>query len=168
MLSGILDPKLRITLPRPKHSSTSLEASKGGMKVGRIKDPLYKDSILGLPHLPSSHLLRPPTSELRSFWQEAANPKSISAPCTLNPQSPKPDSKNLRDLGVNPGREAPYCSHPQNELSGTEENRWIPSNPKKDAPSIRGPIDPLKQNIEPSLLCTRKAVQARRLPCCRV
>ena len=26
----------------------SLEASKGGMKVGRIKDPLYKDSYFGI------------------------------------------------------------------------------------------------------------------------
>ena len=25
-----------------------LEASKGGMKVGRIKDPLYKDSYFGI------------------------------------------------------------------------------------------------------------------------
>ena len=32
------------------------EASKGGMRVGRIKDPLYKDSQMGLGHLPSSHL----------------------------------------------------------------------------------------------------------------
>ena len=30
------------------------------MKVGRIKDPLYEDSYLGISHLPSSHLLRPP------------------------------------------------------------------------------------------------------------
>ena len=36
-----------------------LQASKGRMKVGRIKDPLYRDSYLGLPHLPSSYLLRP-------------------------------------------------------------------------------------------------------------
>ena len=25
-----------------------LEASQGGMKVGRVKDPLYKDSYLGI------------------------------------------------------------------------------------------------------------------------
>ena len=36
------------------------EASKGGMKAGRIKDPLYKDYYLGISHLPSPHLLRPP------------------------------------------------------------------------------------------------------------
>ena len=30
------------------------------MKVDRIKDPLYKDPYLGIFHLPSSHLLRPP------------------------------------------------------------------------------------------------------------
>ena len=30
-------------------------------EVGRIKDPLYEDSYLGISHLPSSHLLRPPT-----------------------------------------------------------------------------------------------------------
>ena len=31
------------------------------MKIGRIKDPLYKDYqyYLGISHLPSSHLLRP-------------------------------------------------------------------------------------------------------------
>ena len=28
--------------------SDYLEASKGGMKVGRIKDPLYKDSYFGI------------------------------------------------------------------------------------------------------------------------
>ena len=32
-------------------SSFSTEASKGGMKVGRIKDPLCTDSYGGLPHL---------------------------------------------------------------------------------------------------------------------
>ena len=31
------------------------EASKGGMKVGRIKDPLCKDCYLGISHLPSSY-----------------------------------------------------------------------------------------------------------------
>ena len=36
------------------------EASEGGMKVGRIKDPLYKDYDLGISHLPSPHLLRIP------------------------------------------------------------------------------------------------------------
>ena len=35
------------------------ETSKGGMKVGRMKDPLYKDSYLGISHLPSSHLRSP-------------------------------------------------------------------------------------------------------------
>ena len=30
------------------------------MKVGRIKDPLYKDYYLGISHLPSPHLLRIP------------------------------------------------------------------------------------------------------------
>ena len=30
------------------------------MKVGRIKDPLYKDYSWGISHLPSPHLLRPP------------------------------------------------------------------------------------------------------------
>ena len=50
----------------PSYSSHALsqlshsEASEGGMKVGRIEDPLYKDSYLGIFHLPSSHLLRPP------------------------------------------------------------------------------------------------------------
>ena len=28
--------------------SNTLEASKGGTKVGRMKDPLYKDSYLGI------------------------------------------------------------------------------------------------------------------------
>ena len=37
------------------------EAPKGGMKVGRIKDPLYKDYYWGISHLPSPHLLRPPS-----------------------------------------------------------------------------------------------------------
>ena len=37
------------------------EAPKGGMKVGRIKDPLYKDHYWGISHLPSPHLLRPPS-----------------------------------------------------------------------------------------------------------
>ena len=36
----------------PGLKSLNLEASKGGMKVGRIKDPLYKDSYFGI---------RPPT-----------------------------------------------------------------------------------------------------------
>ena len=36
------------------------------MKVGRIKDPLYKDYYLGISHLPSSHLLRPPTLRSQS------------------------------------------------------------------------------------------------------
>ena len=31
------------------------EASKGGMRVGRIKDPLYKDSQMGLGHLQYRH-----------------------------------------------------------------------------------------------------------------
>ena len=37
-----------------------LEASKSGIKVGRMKDPLHRDPYLGLPHLPSSYLLGPP------------------------------------------------------------------------------------------------------------
>ena len=31
-----------------RHDSLHLEASKGGTKVGRMKDPLYKDSYLGI------------------------------------------------------------------------------------------------------------------------
>ena len=31
----------------------SSEASRGGMKVGRTKDPFYKDHYLGIAHLPS-------------------------------------------------------------------------------------------------------------------
>ena len=37
-----------------------LEASKGGMQVGRIKEPI-KHPYLGLPHQRSSHLSRPLT-----------------------------------------------------------------------------------------------------------
>ena len=44
-----------------------MEASKGGTKVGRMKDPLYKDSYLGINPLPSSYLSRP----LRSGWLSA-------------------------------------------------------------------------------------------------
>ena len=51
------------------------KASKGGMKVGRIKDPLYEDPLLGLPHLPSSYLLRPLNAAT-----EAARPPHSSAP----------------------------------------------------------------------------------------
>ena len=35
------------------------EASKGGMKVGRMKDPLYTDSYLRIIPPPSSDLSRP-------------------------------------------------------------------------------------------------------------
>ena len=38
----------------------SATKSKGGMKVGRIEDPLHKDSSLGVSHLPSPQLWRPP------------------------------------------------------------------------------------------------------------
>ena len=38
---------------------TGAEASKGGMKAGRIKDPLYKDYYLGISQLPSPYLLKP-------------------------------------------------------------------------------------------------------------
>ena len=44
------------------------EASKGGMKAGRIKDPLYKDYYLGISHLPSPHLLRPPNDRNKLHW----------------------------------------------------------------------------------------------------
>ena len=37
------------------------------MKVGRIKDPLYEDYYLGISHLPSSHLLRPPTNGVKAL-----------------------------------------------------------------------------------------------------
>ena len=33
---------------RDQEMNQDLEASKGGMKVGRIKDPLYKDSYFGI------------------------------------------------------------------------------------------------------------------------
>ena len=63
---GILSPSKNASPKSAKQTSTCTivpisEASKGGMKVGRIKDLLYKDSYLGIFHLPSSHLLRPPT-----------------------------------------------------------------------------------------------------------
>ena len=54
--------------PKPKCLVFS-EASKGGMEVGRIKDPLEKDSYLGVSqsHLPSSRLLRPPLFRVTGF-----------------------------------------------------------------------------------------------------
>ena len=37
------------------------------MEVGRIKDPLYEDYHVGIFHLASSHLFRPPITWGRGF-----------------------------------------------------------------------------------------------------
>ena len=60
------------------------------MKAGRIKDPLYKDYYLGLSHLPSSHLLRPPTAALQ-------NPDPSLAACgnLRDPRLEDPESRIL-------------------------------------------------------------------------
>ena len=62
------------------------EASKGGMKAGRIKDPLYKDYYLRISHLPSPHLLRPPNyvKVPQSSCKKPVNPK---VPRTSTPQN---------------------------------------------------------------------------------
>ena len=48
---------------RAKQKMFISEASKGGMKVGRIKDPLYKDYYSGITFIPpfeaSDHCTRP-------------------------------------------------------------------------------------------------------------
>ena len=40
--------RISMTMVRITEDDIPLEASKGGMKVGRVKDPLYKDSYLGI------------------------------------------------------------------------------------------------------------------------
>ena len=63
----------------------TLEASKGGMKVGRIKDPLYKDSYLGI--IPPTFI--PP---LEPFEQSGAPTWRLSgsshAPSTFGRRAP--------------------------------------------------------------------------------
>ena len=58
--SGLTMKEASRDAPREQVGVKFSEACKGGMKVGRIKDPLHKDVYLGISHLPSSHLLRPP------------------------------------------------------------------------------------------------------------
>ena len=49
----------------------ALEASKGGTKVGRMKDPLYKDSYLGIT--PPTFIL--PFEGPESLQQQTPNPE---------------------------------------------------------------------------------------------
>ena len=62
----IIKRKIGSDTPRP----LLLEASKGGTKVSRMKDPLYKDSYLRLPHLPSSYRCRPVCG--RFLWRSGS------------------------------------------------------------------------------------------------
>ena len=69
------------------------------MKVGRIKDPLYKDDYLGISHLPPPHLLRPPNLGSGAPYR-ALNEGSIWAsifnhytPKPLNHKEPRPEVK---------------------------------------------------------------------------
>ena len=54
----------------PQPHTDHLEASKGGMKVRRIKDPLYKDSYFGI--IPPTFI---PPFEAPEFKQHASNLK---------------------------------------------------------------------------------------------
>ena len=56
------------------------EASKGGMKVGRIKDPLYRDYYLGTSYLPSSHLFRRPQDTVIAGLFGEASPEQERGP----------------------------------------------------------------------------------------
>ena len=82
-----------------------LEASKGGMKVGRIKDPLYQDPNLGLPHLPSSYLLRPLILEMKNHAIVEAislDQAKRSQAVGFGAKSRKPKSPKLQTLSPEP------------------------------------------------------------------
>ena len=51
LLQTLLVPSKSLQTPPLQFWLQEPEASKVGMKVGRIQDPRYKDSYLGLPHL---------------------------------------------------------------------------------------------------------------------
>ena len=73
-----------------RHNLYILEASKGGMKVGRIKDPLYKDSYFGIT--PPTFILpfEAPEYHLRGLGDVAALNISKTPHCGF-PRAPCPN-----------------------------------------------------------------------------
>ena len=73
----------------PDFEPWRLEASKGGMKVGRVKDPLYKDSYLGITPPTFTPPLEPFEESPHKALANARKP-SQTKPLIASPKHPHP------------------------------------------------------------------------------